>query len=78
MLTFILVINWHKFFCNRANHFSLEDNHRFFITIGHYMALEGREDVEKFVIILNNRHSDEGPFVKPLALKPGEIFEYVV
>jgi L-ascorbate metabolism protein UlaG (beta-lactamase superfamily) len=46
--------------------------------ICHYMNPDGREDVKKFVNILNNRHSDEGPFVKPLALIPGEIFEYVV
>jgi hypothetical protein len=31
--------------------------------------------VRKFFRILENRHSDEGPLVKPLALRPGETFE---
>jgi L-ascorbate metabolism protein UlaG (beta-lactamase superfamily) len=44
--------------------------------ICHYMDPEGRPDVEKFMRILQSRHSDEGPLVKPLALRPGEIFEY--
>lgn len=46
--------------------------------ICHYLDPEGREDVEKFFRILENRHSDEGPMVKPLALNPGEVFEYPV
>lgn len=44
--------------------------------ICHYLNPEGRQDVEKFVNILQNRHSDLGPVVNPLALQPGEIFEY--
>jgi L-ascorbate metabolism protein UlaG (beta-lactamase superfamily) len=44
--------------------------------ICHYLNPEGRSDVEKFMKILQNRHSDEGPLVKPLALHPGETFEY--
>ncbi len=44
--------------------------------ICHYLDPEGREDVRKFFNILESRHSDEGPLVKPLALRPGEVFEY--
>lgn len=44
--------------------------------ICHYLNPEGREDVQKFINILNNRHSDGGPLVKPLALYPGEVWEY--
>jgi L-ascorbate metabolism protein UlaG (beta-lactamase superfamily) len=43
--------------------------------ICHYLSPEGHEDVGKFSSILENRHSDEYPLVKPLALRPGEIFE---
>jgi L-ascorbate metabolism protein UlaG (beta-lactamase superfamily) len=43
--------------------------------ICHYLNPEGHEDVRKFFSILENRHSDEGPLVKPLALRPGEVFE---
>lgn len=44
--------------------------------ICHYLNPVGREDVQKFINILNNRHSDGGPLVKPLALYPGEVWEY--
>jgi L-ascorbate metabolism protein UlaG (beta-lactamase superfamily) len=44
--------------------------------ICHYLSPEGRGDVRKFFNILESRHSDEGPLVKPLALRPGEVFEY--
>jgi L-ascorbate metabolism protein UlaG (beta-lactamase superfamily) len=44
--------------------------------ICHYLDPEGREDVKKFFNILENRHSDEGSLVEPLALRPGEVFEY--
>jgi L-ascorbate metabolism protein UlaG (beta-lactamase superfamily) len=44
--------------------------------ICHYLSPEGHEDVHKFINILNNRHSDSGPLVKPLALHPGEVWEY--
>lgn len=44
--------------------------------ICHYLDPEGREDVQKFITILSNRFSDDTPLVKPLALRPGEVFEY--
>ena len=44
--------------------------------ICHYLNPDGREDVQKFINILTNRHSDAGPLVKPLALQPGEVWEY--
>lgn len=44
--------------------------------ICHYLKPEGREDVSKFFNILQNRHSDPAPLVKPLALRAGEVFEY--
>ena len=47
-----------------------------YAVICHYLNPEGREDVQKFINILNNRHSDYGPLVKPLALYPGEVWEY--
>jgi hypothetical protein len=43
--------------------------------ICHYLSPEGREDVRKFFNILESRHSDEGPLVKPLALRPGQASE---
>ncbi len=46
--------------------------------ICHYLRPEGREDVRKFFNILNSRHSDERPLIKPLAMNPGETFEYHV
>jgi L-ascorbate metabolism protein UlaG (beta-lactamase superfamily) len=44
--------------------------------ICHYLKPEGHADVDKFLSILNNRHSDEGPLVKPLAMHAGEVLEY--
>lgn len=45
--------------------------------ICHYLNPEGREDVTKFIRILENRHSEEGgPLMKPMAMRPGEAFEY--
>jgi L-ascorbate metabolism protein UlaG (beta-lactamase superfamily) len=44
--------------------------------ICHYLNPEGRQDVEKFINILENRHSDSAPLIKPLALRPGQIFAY--
>jgi L-ascorbate metabolism protein UlaG (beta-lactamase superfamily) len=44
--------------------------------ICHYLNPEVQEDVQKFINILNNRHSDSEPLVKPLALHPGEVWEY--
>lgn len=46
--------------------------------ICHYLSPEGHEDVRKFFSILENRHSDEAPLVKPLTLRPGEVFELPV
>lgn len=34
------------------------------------------DDVQKFIKLLNNMTSDEELYVKPIAMKPGEIFEY--
>ncbi len=47
-----------------------------FAIICHYLNPDGREDVQKFINILNSRHSDTEPLVKPLALHPGEVLEY--
>ncbi len=44
--------------------------------ICHYLNPDGRQDVEKFLNILNNRCSDDKPLVKPLVLYPGEVWEY--
>ena len=44
--------------------------------ICHYLNPDGREDVQKFFHILESRHSDNIPLVQPLALRPGEVFEY--
>ena len=45
--------------------------------ICHYLNPDGREDVTKFMQILENRHSEEGsPLMKPMAMRPGEVFEY--
>ena len=44
--------------------------------ICHYLNPDGREDVRKFINILENHHSDIAPMVKPLALHPGEVWEY--
>jgi L-ascorbate metabolism protein UlaG (beta-lactamase superfamily) len=43
--------------------------------ICHYLSPEGHEDIRKFMSILENRHSDAGPLVKPMAMRPGEVFE---
>lgn len=40
-----------------------------------YLSPDGHDDVRKFFSILENRHSDEAPLVKPLALRLGEVFE---
>ena len=45
--------------------------------ICHYLHPEGREDVERFMRILDNHHSDVGgPLIKPMAMQPGEVFAY--
>jgi len=44
--------------------------------ICHYLSPDGREDVQKFMNILNNRHSDGAPLVRPMAMRPGEVWEY--
>jgi hypothetical protein len=44
--------------------------------ICHYLSPEGHEDVRKFFGILENRNSEASPPVKPMAMKPGEIFQY--
>ena len=44
--------------------------------ICHYLSPDGREDVKKFFNILQNSHSDDSPLVIPLALNPGDTFEY--
>jgi len=42
----------------------------------HYSLAKGNKDVEKFVTLLNNLHSDEGPVVKPVILEAGESWYY--
>lgn len=42
----------------------------------HYFQAAGNPDVEKFVSILKNMHSDDAPAIKPIVLEPGEIFVY--
>jgi len=44
--------------------------------ICHYLKASGQEDIQKFFAILENRSSGDGPLPKPLALQPGEAFEY--
>ena len=44
--------------------------------ICHYLNPTGRKDVQKFLDILKNAHSDTKPPIKALALNPGEVFEY--
>lgn len=44
--------------------------------ICHYLQVKDNPDIERFFAILQNRCSDEKPYTKPLALNPGEIFEY--
>jgi L-ascorbate metabolism protein UlaG (beta-lactamase superfamily) len=42
----------------------------------HYFQAAGNPDVEKFVSILSNLHSDDLPAIKPIVLEPGEVFTY--
>lgn len=42
----------------------------------HYFQAAGNPDVEKFVSILNDMHSDDAPAVKPIVLEPGDVFLY--
>jgi L-ascorbate metabolism protein UlaG (beta-lactamase superfamily) len=44
--------------------------------ICHYLQPEGREDVRRFFSILEDNNLGEGQLVKPVALKPGEVFVY--
>jgi L-ascorbate metabolism protein UlaG (beta-lactamase superfamily) len=45
--------------------------------ICHYLRPQGRPDVEKFMRILQNRHSQPGgPLVRPMAMQPGEVVTY--
>lgn len=44
--------------------------------ICHYLKANGQEDVQKFFAILENRSRGDGPLPKPIALQPGEVFEY--
>lgn len=42
----------------------------------HYLEAAGNPDVEKFVSLLNNMHSDDAPSIKPIVLEAGEVFVY--
>ncbi|MFQ5340488.1 MAG: MBL fold metallo-hydrolase [Anaerolineae bacterium] len=42
----------------------------------HYFRAAGNPDVERFVTLLNNLHSDGDPVVKPIILEPGDVFVY--
>ena len=44
----------------------------------HYSKAKGNPDVEKFVTLVSNLHSDPGPVVKPVVLEPGEVWYYPV
>lgn len=44
--------------------------------ICHYLNKENHADIDHFFAILKCRYSDDKPLTKPLALNPGEIFEY--
>ena len=44
--------------------------------ICHYLSPDGHVDVDRFFAILQNRHSDDRPYTHPLAMRPGEVFEY--
>ena len=37
---------------------------------------KGNLDVEKFVTLVNNLHSDQGPVVNPVELEPGDVWYY--
>ena len=42
----------------------------------HYINAIQEPNAEKFVSILNNMHSDDGPAIKPIVLEPGDVFVY--
>ena len=42
----------------------------------HYSKAKGNPDVEKFVTLLNNLHSDDKPVVESVVLEPGEVWHY--
>jgi len=42
----------------------------------HYLQLEGHEDINRFVSILNSRTSDDEVLVKPVVLQAGQTFLY--
>ena len=42
----------------------------------HYFKATGNPDVEKFVRILNDMHSDDRTTIKPIVLEPGDVFTY--
>ena len=42
----------------------------------HYFSPENNHDVEKFVTILKNSHSDDMPAIKPVVLEAGDVFVY--
>ena len=42
----------------------------------HYLKADDQEDLRKFFAILESRCSGEPPLARPLALQPGEVFEY--
>jgi len=42
----------------------------------HYFSAANNPDVEKFVTLLNNGHSDDVPAVKPVVLEAGDVFVY--
>lgn len=42
----------------------------------HYSTAKGNPDVEKWVTLINNLHSDDEPVVKPVILEPGDVWYY--
>jgi hypothetical protein len=42
----------------------------------HYLEARDQEDIRKFFGLLENLGSGDGSQPKPLALQPGEVFEY--
>ena len=47
-----------------------------YAVVSHYLEAAGNPDVEKFVSLLNNMHSDDAPSIKPIVLEASEAFVY--
>ena len=47
-----------------------------YVLANHYFQAGGNPDVERFMTLINNLHSDEGPVAKPIIQNPGDVFIY--